>query len=109
MAGKAGVEPANLRLTAGYITALSLAKNQMVEKVGVDPTASILQGSTAPRCFPRCWCQEEELNLRRAAFQTAALPLSYLGVDLVRVPGIEPGPHEWHSQTRPSSYTRKVW
>jgi len=27
-----------------------------------------------------CWCQREELNLRRADFQSAALPLSYFGV-----------------------------
>lgn len=35
------------------------------------------------------WWQEEDLNLRRAAFQTAALPLSYLAI-MALPDGLEP-------------------
>ena len=67
LAGEAGIEPANLRLTVGYITALSLAikrvlsrhdlraeaQIELVEEAGVDPAGASLQNSPAPRCFPR--------------------------------------------------------
>ena len=53
----------------------------MVEERGVKPRASFLQGTTEPRLFPRSWCQEGGSNTRRAVLQTAALPLSYPGID----------------------------
>ena len=52
MAPGAGIEPAIIRLTVGRCTT-QLPRIKLVEKVGDDPTATILQGSSAPRCFPR--------------------------------------------------------
>ena len=50
MAGAAGIEPANLRLTAGYIPSLSHANNEMVEagSTGTRTPISGLQDRRSP-------------------------------------------------------------
>src|SRR3981081_1512292 len=55
----------------------------MVEDPGVDPGRTCLQGGSEPGSSPGNWCTRMESNHRRAALQTAALPLSYscIGAD----------------------------
>jgi hypothetical protein len=76
-----------------------------VEKPGVEPGTSILQGSTAARCLPRAWSWFRATLPAASArcFHQISLP----GV-LVRMPVIETGPDEWRSPARPSSYTRAL-
>ena len=53
----------------------------MVDRGRIELPTLRLQGERSPAELPaRKWWQEEELNLRRADFQSAALPLSYLAV-----------------------------
>jgi hypothetical protein len=81
--------------------------NEMVETVGNAPTATILQGSSAPLCCPRG--AEGWFRSNLPAFSARCFhQISFLG-KLVRTLGIEPRPSEWRSDTRPSSYIRKWW
>ena len=86
----------------------------MVETGGNAPTATILQGSSAPLCCPhgaegwfranlpassaRCFHQISFLGVKAFA--------SVLSVKLVRASVIETESPEWRSGARPSSYVR---
>jgi hypothetical protein len=78
-------------------------QRRLVEKPGVEPGTSILQGSTAARCLPRAWSWFRATLPAASArcFHQISLPGG-----LVRMPVIETGPDEWRSSARPSSYTR---
>jgi hypothetical protein len=48
---------------------------------GIEPALSGLEHLGPPRRgHAEIWWQEDELNIRRAGFQAAALPLSYLAI-----------------------------
>ena len=52
----------------------------MVEERGLEPRYPVCRTGALPLSYSPEWWQEEESNLRRRAFQTRALPLSYLAV-----------------------------
>ena len=53
----------------------------MVDRARIELATLRLQGERSPAELPaRDWWRGEDLNLRRRAFQTRALPLSYLAV-----------------------------
>jgi hypothetical protein len=90
---------------------------KLVETVGNAPTATILQGSSAPLCCPRMWCLElvssQPLRVFSAALSPDQLPRR-IGLPaeapkarrLVRTAGVEPTPPEWRSGTLPLSHVR---
>ena len=79
----------------------------MVETVGNAPTATILQGSSAPLCCPHGAEGWFRANLP-ASSARCSHQISFLGKDLVRASVIETESPEWHSGARPSSYVRMV-
>jgi hypothetical protein len=82
---------------------------KLVETVGNAPTATILQGSSAPLCCPRKWCLElvssQPLRVFGAALSPDQLPRRDIA-KLVRTAGVEPTPPEWRSGTLPLSHVR---
>ena len=77
-----------------------------METVGNAPTATILQGSSAPLCCPRGAEGWFRANLP-ASSARCFHQISFLGEDLVRASVIETESPEWRSGARPSSYARE--
>src|SRR5262245_4859036 len=101
----AGFEPAAGRLTIGCTRPVRLMGMTGGETESRTPHGLLARHPCTPVLSP---CPREESNLCRAALQAAALPLSYMGIRLVRTGRIELPPSRWRRETLPLCEVRKA-